>query len=130
MSIAERISQFIESQSVSVNSFEKTIGASNGLIRKSIANNTEIQGKWLTQIAENYPNLNVEWLLTGRGQMLKPEGKNADTACALCAEKDRTIAALTDQIEAKDEIIRLLKGGGKTQRSALYSDDVSDAVAG
>ena len=69
--------------------------------------------------------MNAEWLLTGMGQMLKSESKNADAVCALCAEKDRTIAAMTDQIAAKDEIIRLLKGGVKTQRSVPYSDNVS-----
>lgn len=127
MSIAKRIYQFIENQMISINSFEKKIGASNGLIRKSIANNTEIQGKWLTLIAENYPNLNVEWLLTGKGQMLKSEGKNDTSACALCAEKDRTIAALTDQIAAKDEIIQLLK---RERTSAQSLKNVSDAAAG
>ena len=58
--------------------------------------------------------------------MLKPEGKNDTTACALCAEKDRTIAALNDQIAAKDEIIRLLKGGNIVP----CSSGASDAVAG
>jgi len=72
-------------------------------------------------------NLNAEWLLTGSGQMLKSEVRNTDTACALCVEKDRTISALTDQVAAKDEIIRLLKGGGKAQRSAPYSGDVSES---
>ena len=127
MSIAKRISQFIENQTISVNSFEKTIGASNGLIRKSITNDTEIQGKWLTLIAENYPNLNVEWLLTGKGQMLKPEGKNDPATCALCAEKDRTISILQSQIADKDEIIRLLR---LEQPTAQSSANVSDVAAG
>lgn len=127
MSIAERISQFIGNQSISINSFEKTIGASNGLIRKSIANNTEIHGKWLTLIAENYPNLNMDWLLTGKGPMLKLEGENDTAACALCAEKDRTISILQSQIADKDEIIRLLR---LEQPTAQSSTDVSDAAAG
>ncbi len=70
-------------------------------------------------------NINFDWLLTGEGKMERSEEKN-DAKCALCTEKDRTIAAMTDQIAAKDEIIRLLKGGGKTQRSAPYSGNVSE----
>jgi len=69
-----RLQQFIESQEKNVTVFEKKIGASNGVIRKAIANNTDIQGRWLVQICENYPNLSAEWLLTGRGEMLKLVG--------------------------------------------------------
>lgn len=125
-SIIDRIRQIIKYQGISERSFCKEVGFSNGFLGKV----NDIGSQKVRDIVVRYPHVSLEWLLLGEGSMLKSEGKNADTACALCAEKDRTIAALTDQIEAKDEIIRLLKGGGKTQRSALYSDDVSDAVAG
>lgn len=41
------------------------------MIRRAIKNNTDIQSKWLSAIADNYPNLNIEWLLTGRGSKMK-----------------------------------------------------------
>ena len=50
-----------------------SIGASDGMIRRAIKNNTDIQSKWLSAIADNYPNLSVDWLLTGRGSMLKSD---------------------------------------------------------
>ena len=53
--------------------------------------------------------------------------ENDAVPCALCAEKDRTIAALTDQIAAKDEIIQLLK---RERTSAQSLKNVSDAAAG
>lgn len=67
----ERIKKIIEYEQISVRAFEQNIGASNGLIRKAITNNTDIQGKWLSIIADNYPHISCEWLLTGRGDMLK-----------------------------------------------------------
>lgn len=67
----ERISQFIQNQGISVRSFEQSISASDGMIRRAINNKTDIQSKWLSAIAENYPHLNLEWLLTGKGPMLK-----------------------------------------------------------
>ena len=69
----ERISQFIQNQGISVRSFEQSIGASDGMIRRAINNNTDIQSKWLSSIADNYPNLSIDWLITGRGSMLKEE---------------------------------------------------------
>ena len=67
----ERIKKLIEYEQISVRAFEQKIGASNGLIRKAIANNTDIQGKWLSIIADNYPHISAEWLLTGKGEMKK-----------------------------------------------------------
>lgn len=70
-----RLCQFIESQGISINAFERKISASNGMIRKAISNNTDIQSKWLLKIIENFPQLNIEWLFTGNGPMLKDLGK-------------------------------------------------------
>lgn len=67
----ERLSQFIQYQRVSVRAFEQSINASDGMIRRAIANKTDIQSKWLPIIAENYPDLNIEWLITGKGNMVK-----------------------------------------------------------
>lgn len=72
-------------------------------------------------------NINFDWLLTGEGKMKRSEEENDAVPCALCAEKDRTIAALTDQIAAKDEIIQLLK---RERTSAQSLKNVSDAAAG
>ena len=67
----ERLSQFIQNQGISVRSFEQSIGASDGMIRRAINNHTDIQSKWLLPIADNFPHLNIDWLITGRGAMLK-----------------------------------------------------------
>ena len=75
-----RISEFIESQGISLRAFEQTIGASNGLIRKAIAKNTDIQSKWIESIVENYPHISLEWLITGQGGMLKTEQNGNNSA--------------------------------------------------
>jgi phage repressor protein C with HTH and peptisase S24 domain len=71
MEMIERINEFIKSQGLSIRAVEQKISASNGLIRKAIANNTDIQCKWIAAIVENFPEINSEWLLTGKGEMLK-----------------------------------------------------------
>jgi len=43
------------------------------MIRKAITNNTDIQSKWIVKIIDNFPTLNIEWLLTGKGNMLRGE---------------------------------------------------------
>lgn len=58
-----RLEQFIKNQGLSVRSFEQSIGASDGMIRRAIKNNTDIQSKWLSITADIYPNLDINWLL-------------------------------------------------------------------
>lgn len=41
------------------------------MIRRAINNKSDIQSKWISSIADNYPNLNLEWLITGHGSMLR-----------------------------------------------------------
>ncbi len=69
----ERIGKIIENEGVSTRAFEQKISASNGLIRKAIANNTDIQSKWVTMIVDKFPHYSTDWLLTGEGPMLKKD---------------------------------------------------------
>jgi repressor LexA len=67
----KRLSLFIGYLGISTRAFEKQISASDGMIRRAIINNTDIQAKWIKKIADNYPLLSIEWLVTGNGKMLK-----------------------------------------------------------
>lgn len=121
--ISERINKIIENESVSVRSFEHKIGASNGLISKSISKGTDINSIWLSKIIESYPNYNAEWLLTGIGDFLKPNDlshKNFPsnkTACPFCKEKDERIAELKDHISTLKDKISSLDKAAASQNS-------------
>lgn len=75
----KRLQEFIDSLGLSIRAFEIKISASNGLIRKAITNNTDIQSKWLINIVDNFPHLNLDWLLTGRGNMINSEDNKKET---------------------------------------------------
>ena len=66
--IKERLISFIEFQNISIRSFERQCGLSNGYV-KSIRQS--IQPDKLDIIAEQFPTLNKGWLMTGEGEMLK-----------------------------------------------------------
>lgn len=67
MTIKERILVFIQSEGISVRRFEQAASLSNGAVSK-MGDNT--RRKVLEQISNAYPHLNMEWLLTGEGEML------------------------------------------------------------
>ncbi len=54
--------------SIPITVFEKSINASNGYVN-SISKGIGEEKRFL--ILEKYPNLSIEWLLTGKGEMLK-----------------------------------------------------------
>lgn len=71
--VKERLLEFIRSKNIPVNRFEKTCGLSTGYInniRKSI------QPEKTQSIANNFPELNMGWVLTGEGEMLKEDASS------------------------------------------------------
>jgi phage repressor protein C with HTH and peptisase S24 domain len=73
--IIDRIQQVAINEGITLTSLERIIGASKGVLSRAFANKSDIQSKWVQAIAENYPLYNAEWLITGKGVMLKTEQK-------------------------------------------------------
>lgn len=70
MSVKERLKYFIKYLNIRNADFERSIGAGNAYVQnisKGIGSN------YLEKIREVYPDLNIEWLLTGKGEMLRSE---------------------------------------------------------
>ena len=70
MSVKKRLKDFIKSQGLTISGFEKDINVSNGW-GNSISKG--IGGEVLLSILEKSPKLNIDWLLTGKGSMLKED---------------------------------------------------------
>lgn len=74
----DRILIFLEYLGMGQNAFEKKCGISNGYISNSRGS---FGSRIISKISTAYPDLNVEWLMTGEGTMLKSESiseKDAD----------------------------------------------------
>jgi transcriptional regulator with XRE-family HTH domain len=69
-----RIKQFIDYKGLSVKRFEEYVGMSNGSFASQLKNNKTIGVDKLEKILFIYPEINLDWLLTGDGEMLKPPG--------------------------------------------------------
>lgn len=69
--ILTRIQAIAANEGIAIGALERTIGASKGVLSRAINNGTDIQSKWLQIIVDNYPQYSAEWLLTGKGAMLK-----------------------------------------------------------
>lgn len=74
----DRLLQFIEylkkiGESNNVKVFEKKCNLSNGYIANSKKSNSSIGSDIIYKVMSAFPQLNIEWLCSGKGEMLKNE---------------------------------------------------------
>lgn len=69
--IVERLRLYLTFKDVSVSAAEQKIGISNASLSKPFKNNTTIKTDTLEKFLNTFDDINPEWLLTGKGNMLK-----------------------------------------------------------
>lgn len=129
MKIIARIYKYLDFQEISVSNFEKKMGISNGYLGKMKARNADIGEGILRKILENCPEISVEWLVTGRGKMLRavgtvqgqdppPEPPRAPADSALVAAMQQTIATQAELIAELKRRCAMLEGEPPAQQQA------------
>lgn len=117
--ILKNIKQLAVNESITINKLEQVIGASKGVLSRAIANNTDIQSKWITKIVENYPQYNCEWLIKSEGEMIRPINENLLTKenipeiainyKDLAESRKETIQSMKKEIQYLEEKVEDLK---------------------
>lgn len=69
----QRLKQFIEYKGFSVRAFEQECGVNNSTIKSAIRNNGALGSDKLIKIVEKFPELDANWLLLGKGPMIRGE---------------------------------------------------------
>lgn len=109
----DRLMEFIRYAGLSARQFDLSIGASNGYILRMQKNNASIGSDVIENIIKTYPQLDVVWLLTGEGTMLKgPQAEPLKEFRVLPREKQLEIEAIIDRKikeRQEEEHKRLLK---------------------
>ena len=118
-SVKQRLVRFAKYKCKSVRAFEMATNLTVGYIN---AIRVSIQPDKIQRIASYYPDLNIGWLLTGEGEMLKKnDGMVSEPApmyekrCERCKALEQTIEAQKQTIQAQQELIAELKKGKFTQ---------------
>ena len=75
MGIKERLVEYLKIKNIKKVHFEKSINVSNGYVNNIVKN---IPYEKLSIIKELYPDLNIDWLQFGEGEMIKLQGKSLD----------------------------------------------------
>jgi len=67
----QRIKQYIDFKGIKVGALERAVGMSNGSFASQLKNNKTIGVDKLENILNRYTDINLDWLFTGKGEMLK-----------------------------------------------------------
>ena len=89
----DRILIFIKHSGISARQFDISIGASNGYTLRMKKNHASVGSDMIENIVRVYPQLNLIWLITGEGEMLKP-GYEVLSTGELPADKQSEIERL------------------------------------
>ena len=142
--ILSRIQEIASHEGITIGAFERSIGASKGVLSRAISNGTDIQSKWIQVIVENYPQYSAEWLLTGRGDMISTQQNNSgiflenispnsseivmvvDKLLTFAKDKDNTIIEQAEEIGRLKARIELLERRRGVDVSDVLPSDNAD----
>lgn len=78
MKIINRVYKYLDAKGVKPGTFEKQIGLSAGYLSKQLKRSADIGESILMLIIENCPDVDPNWLLTGKGEMLKKNEEKSE----------------------------------------------------
>ena len=91
----------------SLSRIERTIGASQGVLRRAVSHNRDFAARILSAILEEFPQYSGDWLLMGREPKLRPD-LDAEVAAVHAAKQEAAMMAnpdLTEQLtQVRDEL--------------------------
>ena len=122
--VKTRIKQFCEAEGITVSSFEKSIGASNGYVN-SISRSVGIDK--LNRILEKYPYLNIEWLLTGNGDMRKQQEQHEVSNTIDIHQLINTIAEQAKEIGRLEQALEDAKRKKGSPAYDAHTEAIADA---
>jgi hypothetical protein len=120
----QRLIDFLAYLGIGQTKFEEKVGLSRGFINK-IGENITL--KCLKKITEAHPELNINWLKTGEGNMLKSvidkDGMKKSNINEYNIPKHKTnehnINMLLIMLKEKDDEIRILRAENETLKNQL-----------
>ncbi|MDT0621427.1 hypothetical protein [Croceitalea vernalis] len=99
----DRLMVFIKHIGLSARQFDLSIGASNGYTLRMKKNSASIGSDVIEEIMRIYPQLNLIWLITGEGEMLKPDRSIIETGELPQTEQIRLERLIENKIKERHE---------------------------
>lgn len=100
----QRLQQFLSAENISQAQFADSIDVARASVSHVLAGRNRPGFDFIRSIAEHYPKLNLEWLITGKGKMYKQDSPAAVPAPApVAAEPAAADSLFGDSSFANEE---------------------------
>lgn len=122
MKVTDRLQEYLTFRQISPYTFERTCSIANGYLKKQMKGKGSIGSKIIERITEKYKDINITWLLTGKGSMLLANYPLNEDVYAIAergqeyAKNEQTVQDLRDKIlilenalADKEKIIKMLE---------------------
>lgn len=119
MKAIERLFQYLSYKKIRPIKFEKINGFSNGYLGTQLKRKGNLGEDVVNRIIKNFPEINLEWLMMGYGEMLvnanktnmlnEPSGDYSTNYKDLAEERRYIIEGQKKEIERLEKIIATLK---------------------
>ena len=119
MSSVQRIKAYLDFKGITIQQYENSVGYSNGAFGSQLRNKGKIGSDKLEKTLSLYADLNAEWVLLGKGEMLndhkaanEPDPNYQKTKSKKRARIDTTTIEqkLDTIIRQNEEILQKIKG--------------------
>lgn len=123
MRLIERLQDYLIYSQVSAYAFEHSCALSNGYLAKQLKGKGSVGSDILERIKDNYSDLSLIWLVTGKGRMLLsfPNEDNNQVRYELNEEEQIYFTS-------KDEVIKLLNKQIKKLEQTIADKDKINAL--
>jgi transcriptional regulator with XRE-family HTH domain len=133
MLISERLSQLVAHYGINLTEFSKKLGLNNSVtVSKIINQNRKPSSKTIGRIIKAYPEINYDWLINGKGDMLKTTQTNYFDPDDLTATAKQVIDYLQSmyKIGAEDRTGKTIKEMEQKFMAFLYEgkEDLNKAA--
>lgn len=115
-----RLYQYFDFKGIKPTRLERNMGLGNGYFSGQLRRDADIGSSIVEKIIENNQDLNIDWLITGKGNMIivdnqvssptreveeTNQGRTAPPGCEMCKMKDVLISSLQQQIVTQSKLI-------------------------
>jgi hypothetical protein len=146
-STTERLSEYMIFRGINNNMITVSAGLSVGQIGKAISNNSGINSTSIEKILHTYPEISPEWLLTGKGSMLKTETEIVQPKIEVTSEIRlipfydgvMTASIVTQELPSQTEPVEMVNAGDwfrdatvamRVHGDSMHPDYVSGSIIG
>lgn len=121
-----RLQQFLSAENLSQSQFADEIGVARASVSHIIAGRNKPGFDFMESVARHYPNLNLEWLITGKGKMFKTDN-SYDNLFSSPISEEKSVSVpeqKTQKIEEKIDTQQYIP----TQANTVTSKSISRII--